>query len=124
MSTLQDADLDNNGMIDKFELSKLLTKLAPLENPIDDLDAIFGKIFFFFTSCCGCVFNVANLPSLLAMVRGAKYAMDQANCMKISTYSALYPCTGHTIMQGSTYLGVFCTYGLGHGPRLVGPWLL
>jgi hypothetical protein len=41
---VQDADLDNNGLIDKYELGKLLMKLAPLDNPIDDLDAIFGEI--------------------------------------------------------------------------------
>jgi hypothetical protein len=40
---VQDADQDNNGLIDKYELGKLLTKLAPLEHPIDDLDAIFGE---------------------------------------------------------------------------------
>lgn len=41
--SLQSADLDRNGLIDKYELGKLLVKLAPLEHPIDDLDAIFGK---------------------------------------------------------------------------------
>jgi hypothetical protein len=38
----QDADIDKDGLIDKYDLGKLITKMAPLEHPIDDLDAIFG----------------------------------------------------------------------------------
>jgi hypothetical protein len=44
---LQSADLDKSGMVDKEELGQVIRSQlqVQLQDPINDLDIIFGKIF-------------------------------------------------------------------------------
>ncbi len=48
-------------------------------------------------AACLCVFQINESEQCRHYARGAKYVRNQAKYVTKSTYSALYPCIGHTI---------------------------